>query len=121
MQGALFKAGPTTVPRTLYSDLPGEASSKPLRGKRLGVHFAWVDAAEAEVGQAFRKALRLIAELGCKVMKSSNMCFADWQSCHGPYVYPASLQKEESASEHLIHHHGLIASSISMRFLLLTL
>ena len=70
MDRSLFKAGPSTVPRRLYSDLPGEASSKPLRGKRLGVHFAWVNAAEAEVGQAFKIALRTVAELGCKVRSS---------------------------------------------------
>lgn len=66
-QDTLSRPAPTTVPRTLYSDLPGETSSKPLRGKRLGVHFAWGNAAEAEVAQAFRKVLRMVAELGCQV------------------------------------------------------
>lgn len=58
----------TTIPRGLYNDLPGCSESKPLKGKRLGVHFAWTNDARPEVTQNFKKSLRLLAELGCKVI-----------------------------------------------------
>ena len=70
VESALFPPAPTTIPRSLYSDLPGQGGEKPLRGKRLGVHFAWVDSAQPEVRQAFKQMLRLMADLGCKVKKA---------------------------------------------------
>ncbi len=103
-QQSLFVPAPTTIPRTLYSDLPGEASNKPLRGKRLGVDFAWVDGVDLEVGQAFKRVLRLAADLGCKVFPHKRIQNKNvFENCLKPCLLLRQLAK---LSGHHIHTAG---------------